>query len=71
MKFYGVGCLFAPRTKRVVHDFEDGPFETVNPEMIEAAIKQGFSKKPLEKEVRKLDKSSTVYPTSKGKGGNK
>lgn len=46
MKFYGPGVLLAPKSSRVVHDFEDGPFETLNPEIIEEAKRQGFSTEP-------------------------
>lgn len=43
MKFYGVGALRYPGTNRVIHDFEDGPFSTVNPEIIRHALAMGFS----------------------------
>lgn len=47
MKFYGHGALRYPGTKRVIHDFEDGPFSTVNPEIIRHALAMGFSTEPL------------------------
>lgn len=43
MKFYGAGALLYPGTKRVIHDFEDGPFSTVNPEIIRHALAMGFT----------------------------
>jgi hypothetical protein len=43
MKIYGAGALLYPGTKRVIHDFEDGPFSTVNPEIIRHALAMGFT----------------------------
>lgn len=48
MKLYGIGTLTAPGTERVVHDFVDGPFETANPVLIEAALRQGCRQEPFE-----------------------
>lgn len=48
MKFYGSGALCYPGTSRVVWDFEDGPFDTVNPEIIRHALAMGYSTKPPE-----------------------
>jgi len=55
MKIYGIGVLMAPGSVRVVHDFADGPFETVNPAIIEEAKRRGFSigEPPAEPEKRK------------------
>lgn len=46
MKIYGTGYLKAPLTMRIVWDFANGPFDTVNPDLIQAAKKQGFSLTP-------------------------
>ena len=48
MRFYGIGCLRAPGTTRLIWDFTDGPFDTLNQDVILAAYAQGFSDKPLE-----------------------
>ncbi len=42
MKIYGENFFRYPGTNRVVWDFEDGPFETMNPYLIEAAKKLGY-----------------------------
>ncbi len=47
MTFYGHGALRYPGTKRVIHDFEDGPFSTVNPDLVRHALAMGFSTEPL------------------------
>lgn len=46
MKIYGKGQLKAPGTGRIVWDFEDGPFDTVNPALIEEARRRGFAFEP-------------------------
>jgi hypothetical protein len=46
MKIYGSGQLRYPGTSRVVWDFEDGPFDTVNPTLIDAARRRGYSFTP-------------------------
>lgn len=46
MKIYGVGQLKFPGTSRVVWDFEDGPFDTVNPVLIAEARRRGYSFSP-------------------------
>jgi hypothetical protein len=51
MILYGKGVLTAPRSTRVVHDFADGPFETVNPELIQEAKRLGFSTTPPEASI--------------------
>lgn len=56
MKIYGIGLLLAPGTNRVVHDFTDGCYDTVNPVLLEAAKKQGFSFEPL------VNKTDEVVP---------
>jgi hypothetical protein len=43
MKIYGVGLFLAPNSSRVVWDFVDGPFDTVNPILIQEAKRRGFS----------------------------
>lgn len=43
MKIYGVGVFLMPGANRVIWDFTDGPFDTVNPVLIEAARKRGLS----------------------------
>jgi hypothetical protein len=43
MKIYGHGAFDYPGTSRVVWDFEDGPFDTVNPILIEEAKRRGYS----------------------------
>jgi hypothetical protein len=52
MIFYGPGVLTAPGSSRVVHDFEDGPYETLNPEIIAEAKRQGFKTEEAEKPKR-------------------
>jgi hypothetical protein len=52
MMIYGAGVLKMPGSNRVVHDFADGPFETVNPILIAEAKRLGFSsEKPIDKPV--------------------
>ncbi|MBE3040429.1 MAG: hypothetical protein IMZ62_16660 [Chloroflexi bacterium] len=46
MKIYGSGPFTAPGSSRVVWDFEDGPFDTVNPVLIEEAKRRGYSFTP-------------------------
>lgn len=46
MKFYGEGVLRYPGTSRTVHDFEDGPFETLNADIIRHALNMGYSTEP-------------------------
>lgn len=41
MKVYGSGTLDAPGTRRVIWDFADGVFDTVNPAVLDAARKMG------------------------------
>lgn len=43
MKFHGSGTVNYPGTNRVVHDFEDGPFETDNELLIGHFKALGFS----------------------------
>jgi hypothetical protein len=43
MKIYGTGVFTSPGTSRVIHDFVDGPFDTVNPVLIEEAKRRGYS----------------------------
>ena len=47
MTFYGSGILRYPGSSRAVHDFEDGPLETLNPEIIRHALAMGYSTEPL------------------------
>ncbi len=46
MRFYGSGALRYPGTKRIVHDFDDGPFDTFNQEIIRHALAMGYSTTP-------------------------
>lgn len=46
MKIYGVGLFLAPGSSRVVWDFTDGPFDTVNPVLIAEAKKRGYAFSP-------------------------
>lgn len=46
MKIYGVGLFHAPNSSRVIWDFVDGPFDTVNPVLIMEAKKRGYSFSP-------------------------
>lgn len=48
MKLYGFGALCFPASGVVAHDFEDGPFETDDPKLIDYALSQGCTKKPPE-----------------------
>jgi len=62
MKIYGSGTFSMSNSTRVIWDFADGPFETVNSALIEDAAKQGYSFEPLpepikEPEVKKAVKS--------------
>jgi hypothetical protein len=68
MKIYGSGLLLAPGTDRVVWDFTDGPFETVNGALIEAAKKQGFSldAEPKAPEVKPEAIVTVKRPRKKG-----
>lgn len=43
MKIYGTGVLTAPGTQRIIWDFSDGPFDTVNEALIQEAKRRGFS----------------------------
>jgi len=43
MKIYGTGSFKAPGSSRVVWDFDDGPFDTVNPMLIAEAKRRGYS----------------------------
>jgi hypothetical protein len=43
MKIYGTGVLMAPGSSRVIWDFSNGPYDTVNSILIGEAIRQGFS----------------------------
>ncbi len=42
MKIYGSGQLRLPGTSRVIWDFEDGPFDTVNQEVLAHARQLGL-----------------------------
>lgn len=42
MKIYGENIFKYPGTNRVIWDFEDGPFDTVNPDLIMAAKRLGY-----------------------------
>jgi hypothetical protein len=65
MKIYGVGVLHAPGTSRVVHDFIDGPFDTVNPVLIQEARRMGFSFTPPATEEPKDTPKKRGRPRSK------
>lgn len=71
MKIYGVGVLHSPGTRRVVHDFADGPYETSNPVLLDYAKRKGFSiGKPLENaHVKEPVKAKRKY-TKKAKNGS-
>jgi len=56
MKLFGVGQLTAKNTNRVVHDFVDGPFETVNQELIKWALECGFT--DVEPEIKPIEEST-------------
>ena len=47
MKFYGSGTVCYPGTSRVIHDFEDGPFETINDIVITHCKAIGLSTEPV------------------------
>lgn len=47
MKLYGEGALCFPASSRVAHDFEDGPFDTDDPDLIAHALKQGCKTEPV------------------------
>jgi len=46
LKIYGEGILNYPGTHRVAWDFIDGPFDTVNPVLLQEAKRLGFSFNP-------------------------
>jgi len=51
MKLYGVGAIKDPSTGKVLWDFEDGPFETEDPAIIEAMKAREVKKqRPVEAE---------------------
>lgn len=66
MKIYGIGLFKAPGTERVIHDFIEGPFDTCNAVLIDAARKQGFSFEPLAASVNTID-DKPVEPVAKKK----
>lgn len=47
MKIYGAGTFTASNCSRVIWDFADGPFDTVNPVLIQEAKRRGYSFSPL------------------------
>jgi hypothetical protein len=53
MTFYGSGVLRYPGSERTVHDFEDGPFETLNAEIIRHALNMGYSTEPPPEPVKR------------------
>lgn len=46
MKIYGEGVFTAPASNRVVWDFADGPFDTVNSVLLAEAKRRGYSFEP-------------------------
>jgi len=46
MTLHGSGTLCYPGTARVVHDFEDGPFDTYDPTLINHALAVGCANEP-------------------------
>ena len=70
MKIYGVGQLKFPGTSRVVWDFEDGPFDTVNPVLIDEARRRGYSFTPPEP-VKPVIVESAIAEAVKHKRGRK
>jgi hypothetical protein len=68
MKIYGVGIFHAPGSSRVVWDFIDGPFDTVNPVLVQEARKQGLSFSPIESNIPELPDSSRPKDTPKKRG---
>lgn len=59
MKIYGSGTMKFPGSGKVLHDFADGPFETEDQGLIDAALKQGFSKDKSQVKVEVQDKVSS------------
>jgi hypothetical protein len=71
MKIYGVGLFHAPGSSRVVWDFIDGPFDTVNPVLIQEAKKRGYSFTPIVHDIKEESKeilSEEPKDTPKGRG---
>jgi hypothetical protein len=64
MKIYGVGLFLAPGSHRVVWDFVDGPFDTVNPVLIQEAKKRGYSFSPP-KESAETDEAMPIIEAPK------
>ena len=56
MKFYGSGTVCYPDTSRVIHDFEDGPFETINDIVIAHCKAIGLSTEPVKAPVEQKKK---------------
>lgn len=69
MKFYGTGALRYPGTSRIVHDFEDGPFETYNQDIIRHALNMGYSTEPPPEPV--MSESEPVETTKRGRAPKK
>jgi hypothetical protein len=65
VEIYGTGVLTAPGSSRVIWDFSDGPFETVNQVLIAEARRKGFSIDvvPIVKEEQMGGKPSKGTPT--------
>jgi hypothetical protein len=53
-----------------VHDFDDGPFETLNPEIIRHALAMGYSTEPLPEPVIESAEPDAEEPV-KAKRGRK
>ena len=61
MKLYGHGCIKHPLTGKVIWDFEDGPFETDNADIIAQVQSKKIDKpKPTVLPVYEKDKESLI-----------
>jgi hypothetical protein len=61
MTLHGSGTLCYPGTARVVHDFEDGPFDTYDPTLINHALAVGCANEPVTvKPVQKAEQPEVV-----------
>ena len=60
MKLNGVGAIKDPRTNKVIWDFEDGPFETEDPELIAWATEGRGAKQVDKPDDGDVDKETLV-----------
>ena len=64
MKLNGVGAIKDPRTNKVIWDFEDGPFETEDQEIIEEQLHRGTILSAPDLVVSESDKEQLIEKVS-------